>query len=204
MLTDLFIPFLVTAILIELTPGPNMAWLALASATHGKRAGFAAVAGIAAGLVILAAASAAGLAELAARSPLAFGLLRYAGVAYLLWLAWQTWVGEGQGASDDVQYMAAGQWFRHGLLLNLLNPKAAVFFVAVLPGYMRADVSVAAQTTLLSGSYVVIATLVHLAIVMLAAQAHGWLQSGGRAACVRRVFAGLLAAVALWFLLAGG
>lgn len=199
MLTDLFISFLVTAILIELTPGPNMAWLALTSATHGKRPGFAAVAGIAVGLVLLATASAAGLAELAARSSLAFGLLRYAGVAYLLWLAWQTWVGDSQNTPEKVQYIAAGQWFRHGLLLNLLNPKAAVFFVAVLPGYIHADVSVAGQTMLLSGSYVVIATSVHLAIVMLAAQAHGWLQSGRRVAFVRRIFAVLLAAVALWF-----
>lgn len=199
MLTDLFIPFLLTAILIELTPGPNMAWLALTSASHGKRAGFAAVAGIATGLAILAVASAAGLAELSARSPLAFGLLRYAGVAYLLWLAWQTWVGEKGTASGDIQHMAAGQWYRHGLLLNLLNPKAAVFFVAVLPSYVHAETSVAEQTMLLSGSYVVIATVVHLAIVLLAAQAHGWLQSGRRAAVVRRIFAGLLAVVALWF-----
>jgi threonine/homoserine/homoserine lactone efflux protein len=81
MLTDLFIPFLITTMLIELTPGPNMAWLALTSATQGKRSGFAAVAGIATGLAILAVASAVGLAELAARSPFAFSLLRYAGVA---------------------------------------------------------------------------------------------------------------------------
>lgn len=204
MLTDLFIPFLITTILIELTPGPNMAWLALTSATHGKRAGFAAVTGIAAGLAILAAASAAGLAELAARSPIAFGLLRYAGVAYLLWLAWQTWVGERERASSHIKDMNARAWFRHGLLINLLNPKAAVFFVTVLPAYILTSAPIASQTALLSGTYVSIATMVHLAIVMLAAQAHGWLQSGRRTNRVRRVFAVLLAAVALWFFLTTG
>lgn len=204
MLTDLFIPFLITTILIELTPGPNMAWLALTSATHGKRAGFAAVTGIAAGLAILAAASAAGLAELAARSPIAFGLLRYAGVAYLLWLAWQTWVGERERASSDIKDRDARAWFRHGLLINLLNPKAAVFFVTVLPAYILTSAPIASQTALLSGTYVSIATMVHLAIVMLAAQAHGWLQSGRRANRVRRVFAVLLAAVALWFFVTTG
>lgn len=204
MLTDLLIPFLITAILIELTPGPNMAWLALTSASHGKRAGLAAVAGIAGGLALLAGASAAGLAELAARSPLAFGLLRYAGFAYLLWLAWQTWVGERQSASEDIRHMVAGKWFRRGLLLNVLNPKAAVFFVAVLPGYIHADASVAGQTMLLSGSYVVIASLVHLAIVLLAAQAYIWLQSGRRETFIRRFFAGLLAAVAMWFFVSSG
>jgi len=128
MITALFLPFLITTMLIELTPGPNMAWLALTSATQGKRSGFAAVAGIATGLAILALASAMGLAALAARSPFAFSLLRYAGVAYLLWLAWQTWVGEKDAAANQIDATAMAAWFRHGLLLNLLNPKAAVFF----------------------------------------------------------------------------
>jgi threonine/homoserine/homoserine lactone efflux protein len=70
MLTPLFPAFLFTALLIELTPGPNMAWLALTSAGEGRRAGFAAVAGIALGLGMLGAVSAVGLAELATRSPL--------------------------------------------------------------------------------------------------------------------------------------
>jgi threonine/homoserine/homoserine lactone efflux protein len=200
MLTDLFIPFLVTTLLIELTPGPNMAWLALTSATQGKRSGFAAVAGIATGLAILAVASAVGLAELAARSPFAFGLLRYAGVAYLLWLAWQTWVGEKELATKQIDATAMAAWFRHGLLLNLLNPKAAVFFITVLPAYIVTNAPIVPQTALLSASYVAIATTVHLVIVALASQAHGWMTVGNRRHKVRRIFAVLLAIVAIWFL----
>jgi threonine/homoserine/homoserine lactone efflux protein len=200
MLTDLFIPFLVTTMLIELTPGPNMAWLALTSATQGKRSGFAAVAGIATGLAILAVASAVGLAELAARSPFAFGLLRYAGVAYLLWLAWQTWVGEKELATKQIDATAMAAWFRHGLLLNLLNPKAAVFFITVLPAYIVTNAPIVPQTSLLSASYVAIATTVHLVIVALASQAHGWMTVGNRRHKVRRIFAVLLAIVAIWFL----
>lgn len=200
MLTDLFIPFLVTTMLIELTPGPNMAWLALTSATQGKRSGFAAVAGIATGLAVLALASAVGLAELAARSPFAFGLLRYAGVAYLLWLAWQTWVGEKELATKQIDATAMAAWFRHGLLLNLLNPKAAVFFITVLPAYIVTNAPIVPQTALLSASYVAIATTVHLVIVALASQAHGWMTVGNRRHKVRRIFAVLLAIVAIWFL----
>lgn len=200
-LTNLYIPFLVTTLLIELTPGPNMAWLALTSASQGRRSGFAAVAGIALGLAILAAASAVGLAELATRVPAAFHLLRFAGVAYLLWLAWKTWIGEEDRQSHVVAINAIWAWFRHGLLLNLLNPKAAVFFIVVLPAYVRQDAPTAPQMALLSGSYVAIATVVHLAIVALAAQAHGWITVGNRAHMVRRVFAVLLAAIAIWFLL---
>lgn len=200
MMTALFLPFLITTMLIELTPGPNMAWLALTSATHGKRSGFAAVAGIATGLAILALASAMGLAALAARSPVTFSLLRYAGAAYLLWLAWQTWVGEKEAATDEIDATAMAAWFRHGLLLNLLNPKAAVFFVTVLPAYIVTNASIVRQTMLLSASYVAIATAVHLVIVALAAQAHAWMTVGNRRNQVRRIFAVLLAMVAIWFL----
>ena len=200
-MTELFMPFLVMTMLIELTPGPNMAWLALTSASEGKRSGFAAVAGIALGLAILAAASAIGLAELATRSPALFSLLRYAGVAYLLWLAWKTWAGQDEPISDSISNKALGAWFRHGLLLNVLNPKAAVFFITVLPAYIMQNAPVAPQTALLSASYVAIATFVHLVIVALAAQAHGWISTGNRTRIVRRVFAVLLAAIAIWFLI---
>lgn len=200
MMTALFLPFLITTMLIELTPGPNMAWLALTSATQGKRSGFAAVAGIATGLAILALASAVGLAALAARAPFAFSLLRYAGVAYLLWLAWQTWVGEQEVATNQIDATAMAAWFRHGLLLNLLNPKAAVFFVTVLPAYIATNAPVVPQTMLLSACYVAIATAVHLVIVALAAQAHGWITVGNRRNQVRRIFVVLLAMVAIWFL----
>jgi threonine/homoserine/homoserine lactone efflux protein len=200
MLTDLYAPFLLTTLLIELTPGPNMAWLALTSASHGKRLGFASVAGIAVGLALLAGASALGLAELATRSPFVFGLLRYAGVAYLLWLAWKAWVGEDELSPDISNQEVLGAWFMHGLLLNLLNPKAAVFFITVLPAYISADAPVAPQTAALSASYVAVATAIHLIIVAFAGQAHVWISVGKRSHVVRRIFAGLLAAIAIWFL----
>jgi threonine/homoserine/homoserine lactone efflux protein len=202
MFTPLFPAFLLTALLIELTPGPNMAWLALTSASEGRRAGLTAAAGIAFGLGVLASISAIGLAELATASPVVFNLLRYAGVAYLLWLSWQAWNGEHElspgVANNNVQLSA---WFRHGLLLNLLNPKAAVFFIAVLPAYISPEVAAMPQTLTLSASYVAIATAVHIAIVLLAGQAHDWLSSGSRQRMVRRSFAIMLAAIAIWFVI---
>ena len=200
-LTELYIPFLVTTLLMELTPGPNMIWLVLTSANKGKRAGFAAVAGIAAGLAILAAASTVGLAELATRSPMAFHLLRYAGAAYLLWLAWKTWAGENGVKTHVAINGTAIEWFRHGLFLNLLNPKAIVFFIVVLPAYVRQDASIEQQTILLSVSYVGIATAVHLIIVALAARAHVFLTIGNKPRVIQRIFAVLLAVIAIWSLI---
>ena len=85
--------FALTSFLVELTPGPNMAYLALVAATEGRRPGYAAVAGVALGLAIVGLLAALGLATLIAASPLAYQALRWAGVAYLMWLAWEGWRG---------------------------------------------------------------------------------------------------------------
>jgi threonine/homoserine/homoserine lactone efflux protein len=204
MITDLYASFLLTTLLIELTPGPNMAWLALISASNGRRSGFAAVAGIALGLGLLAAAAAVGMTELITRSRWVFSMLRYAGAAYLLWLAWKAWTGENELSRDIATQNGLGTWFRHGLLLNLLNPKAAVFFITVLPAYVSADGPIAPQTGLLSASYVGVATAIHLVIVLFAGQANGWISVGNRSHIIRRIFAGLLAAIAAWFLIYTG
>lgn len=200
MLTSNFLPFLLTAFLIELTPGPNMAWIALTGASVGKRAASAATAGIALGLTVVGMAAAFGLAELAQASPYLFALLRYAGAAYLFWLAWEAWSGQGDVSPGHAHDGNAGQWFRHGLLLNLLNPKAALFFVAILPNYVDGKLPIMPQTLLLSIAYVAVATLIHLALALIAGRANGWFQQGRHAEYLRRVCAVLIAAVALWFL----
>jgi len=200
MLAPMLPSFLLVALLVELTPGPNMGWLALLSASEGRRAGFAATAGIGFGLAIVAAASALGLAQLAQASPVIFNLLRYAGAAFLLWLAWEAW-GEQREVSPSAFHKngSAAKHFRRGLIINLLNPKAALFFIAVLPVHVVANGSVAMQTAQLSIAYVAIATMIHVVVVMLAGRAHGWLTTGPYAQLVRRGFAVMLAVIAIWF-----
>ncbi|ATW04538.1 LysE family translocator [Sphingorhabdus sp. YGSMI21] len=200
MLAPMLPSFLLVVLLVELTPGPNMGWLALLSASEGRRAGFAATAGIGLGLAIVAAASALGLAQLAHASPLIFNLLRYAGAAFLLWLAWEAWSVEREVSPSAVHRNgSAARYFRRGLIINLLNPKAALFFIAVLPVHVVQNGPVAMQTAQLSIAYVAIATLIHITIVLLAGRAHGWLTSGPYAGLVRRGFAIMLAAIAIWF-----
>ena len=199
MFTANFLSFLLTAILIELTPGPNMAWIALTGASVGKRAALAATAGIALGLAVVGMVAAFGLAELAQASPYLFALLRYAGAAYLLWLAWKAWQGVGD-VSPEHAHNGNVRWFRHGLLLNLLNPKAALFFIAILPNYVDNIAPVMPQTLLLSATYVAVATLVHLILALLAGQAHDWFERGRNAIILRKICALLITAVAFWFL----
>jgi len=164
--------FALTALIIEITPGPNMTYLAALSLSGGMRAGFAAVAGIAIGLATYGIVAALGLAAVIDNSPLLYGLLRWGGVAYLLWLAWEAWSSERETSPDASDGMDIGPWgvaFRRGLITNLLNPKAAVFYIAVLPEFTRPGAgSVMSQTLALSAIYVTIATVIHAGIVGLA------------------------------------
>lgn len=121
--------FALTSLLIECTPGPNMAYLAILSSTSGRRAGFAAVGGIALGLLIVGLAAALGLAAVISSSRLDYEMLRWAGFAYLLWLAWDGWQKVDVETSPVRTASEEGgtTFFVRGLITNLLNPKAAVF-----------------------------------------------------------------------------
>ncbi len=189
--------FAALSTLIELTPGPNMAWLAIVAATEGRRPGYAAVAGVALGLALVGLAAALGLAAMIAASPAAYETLRLAGVIYLFYLAWDGWRGES--AAGHRPSPGGAMYFRRGLVTNLLNPKAAVFYVAVLPDFIRPPMPVLAATLTLSLIYVLVATLIHAAIVTGAATARRWLTDPARERLVRRVLSAALALVALWF-----
>lgn len=185
--------------LIELTPGPNMTYLALVSASEGRRAGFATVAGVALGLTAIGLAAAFGVAQLISASPVAYQALRWAGVAFLLYLAWDGWRGGGADIVATKDDQSNRRYFMRGLITNLLNPKAAVFYVAVLPTFVEATRPALPQTLVLTLIYVAVATLVHAAIVVLAGALEPVLNDPRRERIARRVLSGLLALVAVWF-----
>ncbi len=200
-MTALLPSFLLTTLLIELTPGPNMAYLSLVSAIEGRKAGLAATTGIALGLLIIGMAAAIGLGGLIAASAFAFQLLRWAGVLYLLWLAWEAWTSTQEVSPGHmIKPAPAIRHFRRGLITNLLNPKAGLFFIVILPGFTDTTQPMVAQTTSLTLIYVLLATLVHLVLVLLAGHANRWFNHADRQRIARRIFALLLLAVAIWFL----
>ena len=96
LLANPLLAFAATALIVELTPGPNMAYLAALSLSKGVRAGAAAVAGVALGLSLSGIAAALGLAAIIDSSRFLYEVLRWGGVAYLLWLAWEGWTEEKQ------------------------------------------------------------------------------------------------------------
>lgn len=192
--------FTLTSLIVELTPGPNMGYLALIAATEGRRAGFAAVAGVALGLAGLGVAAGLGLSAVISEQAAAYQVVRWAGVIFLLWLAWDAWRG---GAADNEfagQGASLGRYFRRGLITNLLNPKAALFFISVLPGFLAPGAG-PGDVAVLSAIYVAVATAVHAGLVTAAGAAQGWLADEARATLVRRGMALALLGVAVWVIL---
>jgi len=196
--------FALTALVIEITPGPNMTYLAALSLSSGMRTGLAAVAGIALGLMTYGLIATFGLAAIIYELPLLYSVLRWGGVLYLLWLAWDSWTG-ADGTSGDPGEERSWAAFRRGVITNWLNPKAAVFYIAVLPEFIRTDGgAVARQTLVLSLIYVAIATAIHATIVLLAGSLQSVIVSANNRRTIRRGFALMLVAIAIWFALSTG
>lgn len=186
--------------MIELTPGPNMAYLAVLSASVGRRAGFAATLGVALGLLIVGLAAALGLTAIIANSRWLYEVLRWGGALYLLWLAWEGWRGEQETSPGKAGVMTHSKFFVRGLVTNLLNPKAGVFYIAILPTFVDETLPLVGQIISLSLVYVAVATLVHGTIVLLADTAKPWLEDEQRIMIVRRVLSLLLVGIAIWLL----
>ncbi|MBI1236489.1 MAG: LysE family translocator [Alphaproteobacteria bacterium] len=196
----LLLGFMVTALIIELTPGPNMAWLIMLSLSEGRRAGYMASGGIALGLLLISGLAALGLAALISASPLLYEGLRWTGALFLLYLAVEGWLSAGKTAPA----MAARQNWQHGLrgfVINVLNPKAAFFYVTVLPQFIATGRDERTQALILALTSVAIATIIHLLLVTLAASLRGFIENERQNRLVRRILAVGLAIVAVWLLI---
>nr|WP_230507103.1 LysE family translocator [Serratia sp. Lou2A] len=122
---------------LALTPGPDMLLIASRSVSQGRRAGFASLAGIQLGTYCHALAAALGLSQLFVAVPLAYDAVRMLGAAYLLYLAWKTLrSGSSLQASSGLQAVPTARIFRQGLFTNILNPKMALFVLALFPQFI--------------------------------------------------------------------
>ena len=166
--------FAVTVLVLNATPGVDLAFTLVATLKGGVRAGLTAAAGINAGCVVHTLAAAFGLAALLAASSAAFSVVKWAGAAYLLWLALgmlrQGLRGAATMAPGEVSTLpdrSTRQLFRQGFLTNVLNPKVALFFLALLPQFIDADAPQKALAFLFLGAWFVVQSLAFLAALVL-------------------------------------
>jgi threonine/homoserine/homoserine lactone efflux protein len=190
-------PFVLAILMLELTPGPNMAYLAALSLSEGRRAGLLAVTGVTVGLLVYLLLSVMGVAGALARAPALYEALRWAGVFYLFWLAWEAWSGAGETSPGEARGASP---FLRGLIANLLNPKAAIFYTTLLPGFIAPDHGAFwRQALLFGGVHIAVSILVHTGIVFTASHAAIYATSVG-AARLRRAMAVGVALSAVWLL----
>ena len=140
--------FVPAALALNLTPGADMLTCLGIGIGAGPRAAVAAALGVTLGCMVHVAVAAAGLGALLATHPAAFEVIRWAGVAYLCLLAWRALRGSGPGTAAAIVLRPA-QAFRRGLVVNLLNPKVALFVLAFLPQFVDAAAPVAPQVLIL-------------------------------------------------------
>ena len=169
--------FALAALVMVLTPGPNMIYLVSRSLSQGRAAGVVSLFGVAAGFLVHMFAAAAGLTAVFMAVPLAYDALRWLGAAYLAWLAWQAF---RPGASspfqpDELPPDPAARLFAMGFLTSALNPKIAVFYLSVFPQFVRPEHgSVLAQSVTLGLVQIAVSFAVNLAIILSAARLAAW------------------------------
>jgi threonine/homoserine/homoserine lactone efflux protein len=164
--------FALAAALLALTPGPNWVYLLSRTLCQGRRAGLVSWGGTTIGFTSHMFAAAFGLSALLLAVPYAYDALRLAGAAYLLWLAWTTLRGAARATFTPVALPAVpdGVLFRQGLLSSVLNPKVALFYLALLPQFIDpARGSVLAQSILLGLVQIVVTAAFDLALILVAA-----------------------------------
>jgi len=197
--------FAAASVVLTATPGPDMLLIASRSICQGRAAGFLTYAGIALGTYCHALAAALGLSQLFLAVPVAYDVIRWAGCAYLLYLAWKTIRSEGSGFSPsaDLARLSTKRIFGEGLATNLLNPKMALFVLALFPQFMKPEAgSMILQAFVLATVLNSIGFLVNGAVILLSGHIRARVGKIGRFKKVPQyllatVFAGLACRLAL-------
>jgi threonine/homoserine/homoserine lactone efflux protein len=168
--TTSLIAFAIIALGMVLTPGPNMIYLISRSISQGPLAGLISLGGVALGFVFYMLAAVFGITALVMAVPFAYDVLRLAGAAYLLWLAWQA-VRPGGRSPFQVRQLpqdSPRKLFLMGLFTNLLNPKAAVLYMSLLPQFIDPAGNVLAQALTLGFMQIAISVSVNAMIAVAA------------------------------------
>ncbi|MBF6211742.1 LysE family translocator [Nocardia puris] len=156
-----------------LTPGPNMMYLVSRTVSQGRRAGLVSLAGVAAGFGVYLAAATAGIVAVFAVVPGLYLAVKLLGAAYLLWLAWQA-VRPGGGsvfAPSELPADPARRLFTMGLLTNLLNPKIAIMYLALIPQFVTPEHGAVWLQSLYLGAVQITVALTVNGLIILAAGA---------------------------------
>jgi threonine/homoserine/homoserine lactone efflux protein len=192
------IEFLITSLFVIVSPGTGVLYTLATGLSRGSRASVVAAFGCTLGIVPHMAAAIIGLAALLHTSALAFETLKYLGVAYLLYMAWQAWNERGALRVDkQVGAHSAVEITVTAILINILNPKLSIFFLAFLPQFISADEPhPLAHVLVLSGIFMLLTFIVFVGYGLFAASIRNHIISKPRVLTwMRRTFAAAFVAL---------
>ena len=180
---DTILTFLVASALLSLAPGPDNLFVLAQSALYGKRAGILITLGLCTGLIFHTLAVALGVAAIFAVSAIAFTALKVCGAAYLLYLAWQAFKTSSCVDKNITSLKLSGyQFYKRGIIMNMTNPKVAIFFLAFLPQFASPESSsITLQLVLLGMLFIVVALIVFSIIALLSAHLAVYLKKSQKA-----------------------
>lgn len=191
--------FLITAFVVVIAPGTGVIYTLALGLGQGRRAALIAALGCTLGIVPHLAAAILGLAAVLHTSALLFQIVKFAGVAYLLWLAFQALKSGGAlSVSGDAQRQPAWAIARRGALINILNPKLSIFFLALLPPFLSGNAATASvEMATLGGIFMAMTFAVFVIYGVFAAAARDFLLGSEQVMTwLNRSFAGIFTLLA--------
>ena len=197
--------FMITSLIVCISPGTGVLFTLASGLSRGAWASVVAAFGCTLGVVPHMAAAIMGLAAVLHTSAVLFQTLKFLGVAYLLYMAWSTLREQGAlSVARDISPRSAGQVIVHAILINLLNPKLSIFFLAFLPQFVSAtEAEPLARMATLSGVFMALTFVVFVGYGLFAAAIRSHVISRPRVLTwMRRAFAGAFAALGLKLALA--
>ena len=183
-----FALFVVAALVLLVVPGPSVLYIVARSIEGGRTAGLVSVLGVQTGAMVHIAFAAVGLSAILASSALAFSVVKWFGAAYLVWLGLRQIFGRDEGNKDvTVEPARLSRVFSQGVIVNILNPKTALFFLAFLPQFVDPARGAAwTQILLLGATFVILALCSDGLYALLSGTAGGWLRRRMQGATFRR------------------
>jgi threonine/homoserine/homoserine lactone efflux protein len=195
-ISDLLL-FAGAALLMVLTPGPNMIYLISRSICQGRKAGMISLLGVIAGFLVHMFAAAIGITALFLAIPLAYEALKWLGAAYLLYLAWQAVKPDARSPFEARQLPEdpPSKLFLMGFVTNALNPKIAVFYLSIFPQFVSPEHgSMFLQSIMLGLTQIAVSSVVNTAIALSAGGLAGWFVRNPRWLAAQRYFMGTVLA----------
>jgi threonine/homoserine/homoserine lactone efflux protein len=148
--------FSLAALVLFIIPGPAVLYIVARSVSQGRRAGLVSVAGIHVGSLVHIAAAVAGLSAILVRSAAAFTVIKLAGAAYLIWLGVRALRSSTGLVADDPELRSNRRVFTDGIVVNILNPKTAIFFLAFVPQFVNPNAGSSVRQLLILGALFVV------------------------------------------------